>query len=95
MFLEGSGRYRVLWDGGRIIDGFGSLSGITHESVAKAVPNSTLKGNTLITGRQIVDKAKLALNEAKKLLGYWMEFLVNGQMPSGKNEDDALQYVQP
>jgi hypothetical protein len=52
-----------------------------------------LKGNTLITGRQIVDKAKLALNEAKKLLGYWMEFLVNGQMPSGKNEDDALQYV--
>ena len=66
MFLEGSGRYRVLWDGDRIINGFGSLSGITHESVAKAVPNSTLKGNTLITGRQIVEKAKLALNEAKK-----------------------------
>lgn len=31
--------------------------------------------------------------EAKKLLAYWMEFLVNDQMPSGKDEEDALKYV--
>lgn len=93
MFLEGTGRFKVLWDTGRIINGFGSLSGISHESIVNTVSKSTLKGKSLINGRQILDKAKAALNDAKKLLGFWMEFLINGQMPSGKNEEDALQHV--
>ena len=31
--------------------------------------------------------------DAKKYLAYWMEFLVNGSMPSGMNEENALQHV--
>jgi hypothetical protein len=52
---------------------------------------STLTGKKVIDGRQILDKAKAALLEAKKLLGYWMEFLYNGQFPSGMNEEDCGQ----
>lgn len=31
--------------------------------------------------------------EAKKFLAYWMEFLVDGNMSSGMNEENALLYV--
>ena len=27
------------------------------------------------------------------LLSFWMDFLVDGAMPSGMNEDDALRHV--
>ena len=47
----------------------------------------------LINGRQILTKGKVAVKEAKKLLAFWMEYLINGKMPSGKNEHDALKYV--
>jgi hypothetical protein len=93
MFLEGQGRFRVIWNAGRIVNGFGTFSGIAIETLEKAISRPTLKGTTLITGRQLLDKAKEALSEAKKLLGFWMEFMNNGSLPSGMNEEYALQYV--
>ena len=38
----------------------------------------------------ILVKAKTALLEAKKLLGFWMKFLKSGQFSIGMNEEDAL-----
>ena len=92
-FLDGRGRFNVLWDSGRIASGYGHLTGISRESINEVLFKPTLKGKNLITGRQILDKAKAALCEAKKFLAYWMEFLVDGNMPSGMNEDNALQHV--
>ena len=92
-FLDGRGRFNVLWDSGRIASGYGHLTGISRESINEVLFKPTLKGKNLITGRQILDKAKAALCEAKKFLAYWMEFLVDGNMPSGMNEDSALQHV--
>ena len=34
-----------------------------------------------------------AIAECKILLSFWIDFLVDGAMPSGMNEDDALQHV--
>ena len=31
--------------------------------------------------------------EAEKYLGYWMEFIVNGRLPNGMNEEKTLHYV--
>lgn len=92
-FLSGKGRFHVLWESGRIGSGFGHLSGISHESINEVLFRPTLRGRNLITGRQILDKAKAAMCEAKKFLAYWMEFLVDGNMPSGMNEENALLYV--
>ena len=33
------------------------------------------------------------MKEAKKYLAFWMEFLVDGSMPSGMTEVNALQHV--
>lgn len=102
MMLAGEGRFRVLWesssstssaDSSRIANGFGCVSGLDKSTISRAISLSTLTGKKVIDGRQILDKAKAALLEAKKLLGYWMEFLYNGQFPSGMNEEDALQHV--
>ena len=99
IFLKGDERFRVLWEssngtiGDKIALGFGPISGLSRESIINAIYKSTLSGSKKIEGRQILDKARSALLEAKKLLGYWMEFLQSGSMPSGMNEDDALQHV--
>lgn len=92
-FLEGKGRYEILWQDGRISSGLGSLSGLTHGSLSDVILRPTLRGKNLITGRQILDKARACMLEAKKLLGYWMEFLVNDHFPSGTNEDNAYEHV--
>lgn len=92
-FLEGNGRFNVLWDDGKISSGFGPLTGLSHESLSDLIRRPTLIGTTLITGRQILEKAKACLLESKKFLAYWKEFLVNDQFPSGTNEDNALRYV--
>ena len=93
LFLAGNGRFRVLWDDDRIISGLGYISGISKATCKAILGYSTLSKKNLLNGRQIHEKAKAALMEAKKLLAYWMEFLVNDQMPSGKDEEDALKYV--
>ena len=100
MMLAGQGRFRVLWESSssssgssRIANGFGCLSGLDKASISKAILMSTLSGGKLIDGRMILAKARTALLEAKKLLAFWMEFLNNGQFPSGTNEEDALQHV--
>jgi hypothetical protein len=92
-FLEGNGKFGVLWDDGRIASGFGHLSGLTHAQLSHYIQVPTLSKRNLITGRQIHDKAKACILEAKKYLALWMEFLVDGKMPSGMNEDNALQFV--
>ena len=92
LFLAGNGRFRVLWDDDRIISGLGYISGISKATCKAILGYSTLSKKNLLNGRQIHEKAKAALMEAKKLLAYWMEFLVNDQMPSGKDEEDALKY---
>jgi hypothetical protein len=38
-------------------------------------------------------KAKAAMAECRILLAYWLEFAVDGDFPSGQNEEDALRYV--
>ena len=35
----------------------------------------------------------LAFKKSKKALAYWNEFLVNGSMPSGITEENALKHV--
>ena len=80
-------------DDGRIASGYGHLSGLTHAQLSHYIHVPTLSKRNLITGRQIHDKAKACILEAKKYLALWMEFLVDGEMPSGMNEDNALQFV--
>jgi hypothetical protein len=92
-FLVGSGRFGVLWEDNNIIQGLGYISGVSRGSCKAVLMMSTLSARNKINGRQILAKAKVALLEAKKLLAYWMEYLVNGKFPSGKNEEDALKYV--
>ena len=92
-FLSGNGRFRIIWDDDRIISGLGYISGVSKASCSTVLKMSTLSARNFINGRQILNKAKEAVREAKKLLAFWMEFLINDKMPSGKNEEDALQYV--
>ena len=70
-----------------------NLSGLSRASIEEVIYKPTLKGKTIITGRQILDKTRDALKEAKKYLAFWMEFLVGGSMPSGMKEVNALQHV--
>ena len=92
-FLMGRGRFEVLWDDDRISSGYGDLSGLRRETIDHSIRNATLRGNHALSGRQILEKAELALCEAKKFLAYWMEFLVNGSLPSGMTEENALKHV--
>ena len=98
MFLNGQGRYSVLWEtmnregGDTIAEGFGPISGLSRRSIEEVVRSPTLSGNKKINGRQLMSKAKVALREAKVLLGYWTEYTRNG-MPSGMNETDAIKHV--
>lgn len=62
-------------------------------SLIDIILRPTLRGQNLITGRQILDKARACVMEAKKLLGFWMEFLVDDHFPSGMSHDDASEYV--
>jgi hypothetical protein len=92
-FLDGRGRFEVLWDNGRIVQGYGHLSGLRRDSIDLSIRNATLRGDHILSGRQILEKAKDVLCESKKYLAYWMEFLIKGEMPSGKTEVDALKHV--
>ena len=92
-FLTGQGRFDVLWEDDRIASGFGDLSGLRRDSIDDSIRNATLRGAHILSGRQIFDKAKQAVCEAKKFLAYWNEFLVNGSMPSGMTEENALKHV--
>ena len=93
MFLSGQGRYRVMWDNGRISDDFGNVAGLSRNAIEEVIRLPTLSGKKQITGRQILLKAKAVVREAKVLLAYWVDYTKNGGFPSGKNEDDALEYV--
>ena len=98
MFLNGQGRYAVLWEtmnreGSDIIaEGFGPISGLSRRSIEDVIRSPTLSGNKRINGRQLMSKAKVALREAKVLLGFWSEFTKN-VMPSGKDATDAIKHV--
>ena len=92
-FMDGTGRFEILWQNGRIHNGYGHLSGISHESIYAVIKKPTLKGLNDISGRQILEKGKLALQDAKKYLAYWNEFMINGCLPSGMNEENALHHV--
>ena len=92
-FMDGTGRFEILWENGRFHNGYGNLSGLSYDSINSVIKKPTLKGSNNISGRQILEKGKLALQDAKKYLAYWNEFLVNGSLPSGMNEENALQHV--
>lgn len=94
MFLRGQGRYKVIWDNGRISEDFGIVAGLSKNAVEEVIRLPTLCGKKQITGRQILLKAKAVVREAKVLLAYWVDYTRNGGFPSGKNEDDALEYVR-
>ena len=70
MFLNGQGRYAVLWEtmireGGDMIGkGFGPISGLSRRSIEEVIRSPTLSGNKRINGRQLMSKAKVALREA-------------------------------
>jgi hypothetical protein len=51
------------------------------------------KNHKEIDGKAIKKKAEETLRRCKKYYGYWKEFLVLDQFPSGKDEDDALKHV--
>ena len=92
--LNGNNRYKVLWDGDKIGSGFGILSGINKDSIKKIINMPTLSGRKRITGRQLLSKAKASIKEAKVLLAYWTDYTRNGGFPSGKNEEDALEFCK-
>jgi hypothetical protein len=98
MFLNGTGRYTVLWEtmtkekSDRIAPGFGPISGLSRGSIEEVIRAPTLSGKKRIDGRQLLSKAKNALKESKILLAFWGEFVKMG-MPSGMTEVDALKYV--
>jgi hypothetical protein len=91
MFLNGTGRYTVLWEtmtkekSDRIAPGFGPISGLSRGSIEEVIRAPTLSGKKRIDGRQLLSKAKNALKESKILLAFWGEFVKMG-MPSGKTE---------
>ena len=92
--MNGNNRYKVLWDGDKIGSGFGILSGVTKDSIKEIINMSTLSGRKRITGRQLLSKAKASIKEAKVLLAYWTDYTRNGGFPSGKNEEDALEFCK-
>ena len=71
MFLNGQGRYGVLWEtmnresSDVIAEGFGPISGISRRSIEDVTRSPTLSGNKRIKGRQLMSKAKVAFREAK------------------------------
>lgn len=94
LLLNGTGRYKVLWEDDRIKPGFGILSGVSKESIKNIVNQPTLTGGrNNINGRQLITKAKDCIKEVKILLAFWTDFTKSGGFPSGKNEDDALLFV--
>jgi hypothetical protein len=76
-----------------ITEGFGQISGLSRKSIAAVIQLSILSGKKQLDGKSILKKAKAALAECKILLAYWMDFQIAGNMPSGMNEEDTLQYV--
>ena len=91
--LDGTGRYRVLWEDDVIIPEFGILAGISKDSVMEYIHQPTLSGGRkYINGRQLIDKAKASIKDCKILLAYWNEFKKSGGFPSGKTEKDALAF---
>ena len=76
-----------------ISDGFGPISGLSSSSIERVILLSTLKGSKILDGRSVLKKAKAALAECRILVAYWMDFLIDGSMPSGMTEEDALEYV--
>lgn len=93
LLLNGNGRFKVLWEDGKIKPGFGVLSGVTKEAVKDIINHPTLSNRTKrIDGRQLLLKAKAAIRESKILLAYWTDYTRNGGFPSGKNEEDALLF---
>ena len=88
-FLTGQGRSDVLWEDDRIARGFGDLSGLRRDRLDDSLRNATLRGAHILLGRQIFDKAKQAVCEAKKFLAYrrvphiwsmfWYYFFYHGQ----------------
>jgi hypothetical protein len=51
------------------------------------------KPSSKLTGKDIKAKADVALRERKKYLAFRNEFLKDGKFPSGKIEEDALNFV--
>ena len=92
-FLAGYGAFSVLWDSGRIAAGYGHLSGLSHERIKEVIHRSKVGGDKLLSGRKILENADDTLYYAKMFMEHWVDFLVDGEMPRGKDEDDALQYV--
>ena len=90
--LEGTGRYRVLWEDDVIKPEFGILAGVSKESVKEFIHYPTLSGRKYINGRQLIAKAKACIKDSKVLLAYWKDFTKAGGFPSGKNETDALLF---
>lgn len=96
--------YRSLWDGEnekdqRINASFGStMSGLAMRALTVQNKNvlsqsSFGKSPKELDGKAIKKKADDCLLNCKKYYGYWNEFLINGQYPSGKDESDALKFV--
>ena len=92
MLLNGTGRYRVLWEDDLIKPEFGILAGVSKDTVKEFINLPTLSGRKRIDGRQLIAKAKASIKESKILLAYWTDFTKAGGYPSGKNEKDALNF---
>lgn len=90
--LKGTGRYKVLWDDDRIGEGFGILTGVSKDSIRELINYPTLSKKNRMEGRQLILKAKDCIKETKIFLAAWTNYTKNGGFPSGKNEQDALQY---
>ena len=67
-FLEGNGRFEILWESGSISGGLNHLSGLVLDSIQDVIRRPTLRGKKFLSGRQILDKARECIKEAKKLL---------------------------
>ena len=98
-FYDGDGRFQYMYEdqkGEKFALCFGPvIGGLSKRHFREYLDAKTVKTkNSKLVGRDIKLKADKALKEGKKYLAYWNEFLgKDGKFPSGKNEEDAMNYV--
>ena len=103
--IAGDGAYSALWDKEEET-GVTTLTlkkSICHREEFRYISGSSItiasisvanqKSSVLIDGRAIFNTGKKVLKNCKKALAFEKQFLRNGQMPSGSNEEDLDKYI--
>jgi hypothetical protein len=104
--ISGQGAFESLWDKEEDAAGVNTLtltSAVSRRDDSRYISNKNLTVNSVsvtnqkngvpMDGRAIFNLACRALKHCKKALSFMKQFLVNGQLPSGTNEDDLDIFI--